>query len=142
MAEGAQPTEAQLRELVMRAEQVRQQLASMETQREYLAEITAEARRALTTLEHMSQAKPGDEVLVPLGAGAFVHATLADPTKAIANLGAGLHAELPAADAATRLRTRVEGLDNAQTALGRDIERLSDELARASSILETYYGGA
>lgn len=134
------PTEQELRELVMRSDQVRQQLGAMEAQREYLAEVAAETRRSLSTLEHLATARPDDPVLVPLGGGAFIHARVVDPTKAIASLGNGIHAELPTADAATRLKARADNIENAQQALAKDIARLSEELARATSILESYYG--
>lgn len=135
------PSEQELRELVLRSDQVRQQLGALEAQREYLMEVTAEARRSLATLQHLATASAGDEVLVPLGAGAFVHARVVDPQKTIASLGSGVHAELAAADAATRLEARVDNLESAQQQLSKDIGRLSDELARANAVLETYYGG-
>lgn len=135
------PTEQELRELLLRSDQVRQQLAAMEAQREYLLEVAGEARRALLTLEHLATATPGDDVLVPLGAGAYVHARVTDPRKAISSLGSGVHAEVAVADAATRLKARVESIEGAHAALAKDVARLSDELARASSILEEYYAG-
>lgn len=135
------PSEQELRELLMRSDQVRQQLAAMEAQREYLHEVASETRRALQTLDHFASAKPGDEVLVPLGAGAFVHARVVDPAKALSSLGNGVHAEVSATDASARMKGRLENLENAQNALQKDVARLSDELARATSILERYYGG-
>jgi len=126
---------------MLRSDQVRQQLAQMEAQREYLMEVTGESRRSLATLEHLAGAKQGDEVLVPLGAGAYVHARVADPTRAIASLGSGVHAEVATTEAAARLKARVENLDSAQSALSKDIARLSDELARATAVLEAYMGG-
>ena len=135
------PSEEQLRELVLRSDQVRQQLAQMEAQREYLMEVSAETRRSLQTLEHLAHAKAGETILVPLGGGAYVHATVADPAKTISSLGSGVHAEVATSDAAARLKARAENLDGAQQALAKDIARLSDELARATAILESYYGG-
>ena len=137
----AGPSEQELRELVLRSDQVRQQLAQMEAQREYLMEVAAEARRALTTLEHMGQAPANETVLVPLGGGAYVNATIADPRTTLTSIGSGVHAELTTAEAATRLRNRVDNLESAQQALSKDIARLSDELARATAVLESYYGG-
>ena len=113
----------------------------MEAQREYLVEVATEARRALSTVEHLANAPENETVLVPLGGGAYVQATVADPRKTLASLGSGVHAELTAAEAATRLRGRVDNLDSAQQALAKDIARLSDELDRATAILETYYAG-
>jgi len=135
------PSEAELRELMLRGETMRQQLAALEAQREVVNEVLAETRRSLLTLEKMDGAKEGDEILVPLGAGAFLHATLRDPGLAIASLGSGIHAQLPTQDAAARLRNRVEQLENANTSLARDLDRVADEVARINAVVEAYYGG-
>lgn len=135
------PTEAELREIVTRGEMLRQQLANLEAQREYVGEVLLETRRSLQTLESLEKAKPGDEVLMPLGAGAFVQARLEDPTRALASLGSGVHAELPTAEAAARLRSRAESLEGTTKALDQDTARVADELARINAIMEQVYGG-
>ena len=137
----AQPSEAEIRELVMRGEQLRQQLGALEAQQEYVGELALEARRALTSVEALEKANEGDEVLLPLGAGAFIHAKLASPRVALTSLGSGVHAELPTGDAVTRLRARVESLDGAQQAVARDLARVSDEIARINALAESIYGG-
>lgn len=136
-----QLTEADVRELMMRGDQLRQQLAALETQREYVLELVADARRSLSTLEHLTTAKEGDEVLVPLGAGVFAQARLADPGKALASLGSGLHAELPTSDARARIQARVESLEAATNGLTKDIGRVTDEIGRLNAVAEEYLGG-
>lgn len=125
----------------MRGESLRQNLAALDAQREYVGEVLMETRRSLLTLENLEKAKAGDEILIPLGAGAFVHGSLADPTRALASLGSGVHAELPTAEAASRLRTRAESLEKTSEALNQDASRMADELARINAIVEQYYGG-
>lgn len=136
------PSEQELRELAMRGEALRQQLSAMEAQREYVTELSGEARRSLTALEHLVGAKEGDDVLIPLGGGAFVHGRLVNPGVALASIGSGIHAEVPVAEARDRLRTRVESLEGAAQTLDRDLSRLADEMARINAVLETYYAGA
>lgn len=136
------PSEQELRELAMRGETLRQQLGALEAQREYVLELSSEARRSLTALEHLVSAKEGDDVLIPLGGGAFVHGRLVNPGVALASLGSGVHAEVPVADARDRLRARVTSLDGAAETLNRDVSRLADEMARINAVLETYYAGA
>lgn len=136
------PSEAELREVVLRGEQLRQQLAAMEGQRDLVIDLVGDARRALGTLEHLTTAKEGEETLVPLGAGSFIHARIHDPTHAITNLGSGIHAELPVADARDRMKARVENLDSAMSNLNKDINRVAEELARINAVLEQVYGGA
>lgn len=137
----AQPTEAELRELLMRGEQLRQQLSALETQREYVLELLTDARRAHMTVEHLAKAQDGEEILLPVGAGTFVHARLARAGTAITSLGSGVHAELPAGDAKERLKSRVDNLESAANALGKDIARVSDEMARLNALAESFYGG-
>lgn len=136
------PTEAQLRDIMARGEQLRQQLSALEAQRDLLVELSTEARRALESLEHLATAKEGDEALLPLGAGTFIHARLAQPDRAIASLGSSLHAEVPVADARARMQGRVESLDSAMSQVGKEIGRFADELGRLNAFLEQTYGGA
>lgn len=135
------PTEAELRELVLHGENLRQQLGALEQQRDLLADLSGDARRSLAALDALVEAKDGDEILVPLGAGAFVHARLAHAGRALATLGAGLHAEMPVADARDRLKSRVESLDAAGAQLSKDLQRVVDELQRVNAIVESVYGG-
>lgn len=136
----AGPTEQELRELAMRGESVRQQLSAVEAQREYVLEMVGEARRSLGALDHLAEAKDGEEVLIPLGAGAFVHGRLAAEGTALASLGSGVHAQVPIADARDRMKARVESLEGAAQTLTRDATRLLDEMTRINAVLETYAG--
>lgn len=135
------PTEAELREIVQHGEAVRQQAAAIEQQRDLVVELAGEARRSLATLEALATAKDGEELLVPLGAGAFVHARLAGSGRALASVGSGLHAEMPLEDARTRLAARVESLDQASTQLEKDLARMLEELQRVNAVVEQVYGG-
>lgn len=135
------PTEAELRELMLHGEQLRQQIGAIEQQRDLLADLAAEARRSLASIDALATAKDGDEVLVPLGAGAFVHARLAGAGRALASLGAGLHAEMPVEAARERLQARVESIDQAAGQLTRDLQRVVDEMQRVNAVVENAYGG-
>jgi prefoldin alpha subunit len=138
----AEPTEAELRELVARGDALRQQLAALDSQRDLLAELAGDAKRSLSTLEHLGTATDGEELLVPLGAGAFVRARLAGEGRVIAALGVGIHADMPVADARARMDKRVESLDAAAAQSAKDASRVADEIARINAVVESYYGGA
>lgn len=140
-APAQQPTEAEMRELVVRNDMLRNQLQALETQRSYVLELLADARRSLSTMESVEKAQDGDEVLVPVGAGTFLSARLANGGKALTSIGAGVHAELPAAEATERLRARLTNLEQASSELAKDINRIADEMARISEIAESMYGG-
>jgi len=133
-----QPSEEQLRELFARADMIRQQLMQADNQREMLSDLNREAHQALTALEHLVGAKQGDEMLVPLGAGAFVQATLGDPNAVLTSIGSSLHTQATAADAVTRMTTRVASLDKAVAEANSETQRLSSELQQINAYLEPY----
>lgn len=135
------PSEQDLRELALRGESLRAQLSALEAQREYVLDLSGEARRSLNALEHLASAQDGDDVLIPLGGGAFVHGRLANARVALSSLGSGVHAEVPTAEARDRMRARAESLDAAAQTLTRDVSRLADEMARINAVLEQVYGG-
>lgn len=134
------PSEQELRELAIRGESIRNQLSAMEAQREYVLELSGEAKRSLSALEHLVGAGEGDDVLIPLGGGAFVHGRLANANVALSSLGSGVHAEVPMADARDRMKARAESLESAAQSLTRDVSRLADEMARINAVLEQFYG--
>ncbi|MGB7545878.1 MAG: prefoldin subunit alpha, partial [Methanothrix sp.] len=57
-----------------------------------LTQITAEGlERASTAVDALDRAQVGQEIMVPIGSGSFIHATLASKEKVILNVGAGVH---------------------------------------------------
>ena len=65
-----------------------------------LTQITAEGlERASAAVDALDRAQVGQEIMVPIGSGSFIHATLASKEKVILNVGAGVHIEKNAAEA-------------------------------------------
>lgn len=126
-----------VREALMRAESLRQQLAGLESQRELLADLVQDAGRSLATLEGLATNKEGDEILVPIGAGTFVHARLMDVERAITTIGSSLHAEMALPDAKKRLEERVATLQASSQRISGDINRVVQELERLNAMLES-----
>lgn len=141
MAGAANATDEDVREALMRADAMRQQLAGLESQRELLTELLQDAKRSITTLEGLENGKEGDEVLVPVGAGTFLHAKLADTGKAITSIGSGVHAELPMPAARERLQARAESLEGSAKRIGSEINRIVQELDRINMMLESQSQG-
>ncbi len=132
--------EAELREALTRAESLRQELSALEGQREFLAELMGDVSRSLTTLTALKTAKEGDEILLPVGAGTFVHAKLASPGVAITTLGSNIRAELPLEAVDVRLRERAQNLEQAATRTSSEMNRLLDEMNRINAMLEQAQG--
>ena len=65
-----------------------------------LTQMTAEGlERALLAVEALDTAQVGQEILVPIGSGSFIHGNLASKEKVVLNVGAGVSIEKTAAEA-------------------------------------------
>lgn len=83
----------QLREALEAGEALQGRLAGIEEQLAYLQAVTQEFQRSKAALEALKAAKKGDEVLLSLGGGSYVRATLAEQDRVIRGLGSGVSAE-------------------------------------------------
>lgn len=72
---------------------------------------------ASSTLEGVKTQKPEADALIPVGGGSFVQAKLADASKIVMGVGAGVAIEKPIEDSIKEIKDRVAELEKARTAL-------------------------
>lgn len=105
---------AMIQEYQVKAGTYQQQLA--------LIDISlGECENAIKTIEELKDIKTGEDLLVPIGAGVYMHATITQADDVLMELGAGISAEkniLEAKDALVKRKTQ----------LGETYERLSKSL--------------
>jgi prefoldin alpha subunit len=133
--------QAAFEEAVQLGESYRAQVAALEEQRALIANVHQDYRRARETLESLRGAKDGDDVLVPLGGGAFVHAKLSNPDRVLATIGQGLHAESTLADALKRVDERIEGVSQAERRLNEELQRVEAEMVDLSARIQSMAEG-
>lgn len=121
--------EAQLREAVAVGEELQGHLQGIEEQLAYLRALSQEFQRSRATLEALQEAKAGDELLLPIGGGAFVRAKLAEAGKVLHGLGAGYSAEGTLPEAIRRVDEQLEMARQAQ-------QRLQEEGAKVVQQLQ------
>lgn len=131
-----QPSQEDMERALAMAEQMRSQLAVLEEQRMVLAQNLDDLRRAVRTLEAMKVAKPGDVLLMPLGAGAYTEATLVAPDRVLANVGSGVHVEGGADAALARVNERAEATESALKRVAGDAARVEQELNALARALQ------
>ena len=81
-----------------------------------LTQLTAEGLdRALGAVDELDKAEVGQEILVPIGSGSFVHGKLASKEKVVLNVGSGVSIEKTASEAKEILSIRkAEVLDGSK----------------------------
>lgn len=82
---------------------------------------------ASSTLEGIKNQKPDADALIPVGGGSFVRAKLADVSKIVVGVGAGVAIEKPIDLSITEIKDRIADLDKARTTLQ---EQLTQTLIR------------
>ncbi|OPY51681.1 MAG: Prefoldin subunit alpha [Methanosaeta sp. PtaU1.Bin060] len=103
-----------------------------------LTQLTAEGLdRAVTAVDALEKAEEGQEMLVPIGSGSFIHGKLASKEKVVLNIGAGVSIEKTAAEARESLKERraevAEGskrLNEVLSKIDMEMQKLQAQLAK------------
>ena len=132
-------SEEDVRQNLMIFDMKRSQLETAMKQKELLLAQLEEHHRARLTLDSYMGSKKGDELLVPIGAGVFIHAKVEKPKKAIMGIGRELSAEKNAKDCLEALEERVTGLETSKSHISTQTEALQQELAVMEESLNKEY---
>jgi prefoldin alpha subunit len=96
---------------------------------------------ATMTLEGIGIEKENTEMLVPIGGNSYVKAKIADTTKIIVGIGAGVSVEKTLADAKATLKDRLDDLEktmnSAQQQFSQVAERINSGRARLETLLSS-----
>jgi prefoldin alpha subunit len=104
-----------------------------------LTQLTAEGlERALVAVEAMEMAEEGQDMLVPIGSGSFVHAKLASREKVVLNVGAGVSIEKTASEAKESLKARKAEVAEGSKKLNEVLSKIDQEMQRIQAILAQY----
>ena len=108
-----------------------------------LTQLTAEGlERASTAVDALDRAEVGQEIMVPIGSGSFVHATLASKEKVVLNVGAGVHIEKNAAEAKEILKVRKAEVQEGSRKLNEVLSKIDQEMQKIQAVMQQFEEGA
>ena len=93
---------------------------------------------ALKAISSLENAGEGKELLVPIGAGSFIHGTLAKPGSVLVGLGAGVSVERSAVDARAIFQGRRTDLEKVLVETTSVLNQVTGELMRLQQEAEKY----
>ena len=93
------------------------QLASIENQYNLIQAAIMDYQKAKFTVEKLAETKSGNEMLIPIGGGVFTFATSKNPSKVLADVGAGVVIEKNPKDTMKIMDKRIKGLQMNQESL-------------------------
>ena len=108
-----------------------------------LTQLTAEGlERASTAVDALDRAEVGQKIMVPIGSGSFVHATLASKEKVVLNVGAGVHIEKDAAEAKEILKLRKAEVLEGSRKLNEVLSKIDQEMQKIQVVMQQFEEGA
>ncbi len=124
----------ELRQAMQALESYQQQLESVERQARLLQNTRDEATRATRTVQALMEAKPGDELLVPIGSSCLITVNVSEKKKAVIGIGSKVSVEKDLPDAIETLEATTKDLNEAiQKTIGamREIQGYVEQLTTA-----------
>lgn len=104
-----------------------------------LTQLTAEGlERASTAADALDRAEVGQEIMVPIGSGSFIHATLASKEKVVLNVGAGVHIEKDAAEAQEILKVRKAEVQEGSRKLNEVLSKIDQEMQKIQTVMQQF----
>jgi len=127
--------EEQVRQLVSAYQHFQAEAETLARQLNLSQMTMEELSRAVSTVDAMEKAEPGEELMVPIGSGSFLHATLAS-TAVVLNVGAGISVEKPPAEAKEALTARKADVAAGSKKIADLLGKIEQEMAKIESILQ------
>ncbi|MHC1631064.1 MAG: prefoldin subunit alpha [Methanotrichaceae archaeon] len=93
---------------------------------------------ALSTIEAMESSEEGQNMLVPIDEGSFIHAKLASKNKVILGVGANVSIEKTTADARESLSKRKSQLEEGIKKLNGTLRNINQNMAQVQSVITQY----
>lgn len=129
----------ELRQALATLDAYKMQLDSMAQQSKIFQISLEETMRARDTLKAYSEAKEGDEILIPAGASSFVVAKIASTEKAIVGIGNKLSVDMDLSEAAKYMADSVVEISEAIKQLSAAMKDTETKAVALQSTIQQEY---
>ncbi len=131
--------EAEARDAAAMIESAKAQHEALMRQQEIIKLTVDEHSRAKDTISLVASGKPGDDILVPIGAESFIHARISEEKSAIVGVGADVSFQRSPEEAQKLLGARIDELNRAAHKIGERIEQTELTVQQLSEKVQEYY---
>lgn len=133
-----QMSEQEMKNLVGRYQQYQYQAEGLMQQINIARSSIAELDKAIHTIEELEKTDAQKDTLVPIGAGSYVHASLAKPDTVLLGVGAGVSLEKSSAEAKALLSKRKDELAKLVESMSGSVEKLGKEMETLQAVFQKY----
>lgn len=131
-------SEEEIRRLLAAYEQYQAQADEISHQLGLTQIASQGLERALGAVETLEEAEVGQEILVPIGSGSFIHGKLASRENVVLNVGAGVSIEKSPAEAKEILKLRKNEVLDGSKKLTEVLAKIDQEMQKIQGIMQQY----
>ncbi len=131
--------EQEIKTLQSYAAEYSEQYGLLSEQLKFMEAAKAEARSSIEALEALAASEGEAVVLLPLGGGVTVTATLHDTKKTLVGIGAGVSVEKSTEEAIAFLKDRITEMDASGKRLNESIAKLSEQMRAVEQRMQEIY---
>ncbi|MEM2924967.1 MAG: prefoldin subunit alpha [Methanocellales archaeon] len=132
--------EEEIRELIYKLQLFQAESESLQQQASLIELSLNEIESTIQTLNSMDGVKPGQEVIVPIGAGAHIYANIARLDKIVVNIGAGISIEKNIEETKKFLEKRRDELRRGYEQVISNLNAVTAEIQKLQQEAQKYRG--
>jgi prefoldin alpha subunit len=137
LAHRADKAEEELRRLSMEMRYLEQTADALQQRISMVNAALTDINYANMTLDGIEKEKESSEMLVPIGGSSYIKVKLADTSKVIIGVGAGVSVEKTLSEAKSTLKERLDELEKTMHAAQQQLSQVADRINSGRSRLET-----
>jgi len=122
-------------QLMQLAQQERQKLNEISQRANQFRNFKTELRAAKDTLEELSQNKKGDKIMINLGAGIYVNASIDNTETATTGLSGNIFKEKKITEITKTLAKKIESIDKTMVQVIEDQQKTISRLTQLENII-------
>lgn len=123
-------------EAMMQGQQIQEQLQAVQSQKEQIGAFIQNLETGLSTLEALQDVEEGEDVMLPVGGGVHVSASMGDPGETLVNVGSDVHIEGSLEEAIEHVEERLANVRQAHDQLEERSQQLQEQLQQLASQLQ------
>ncbi len=128
--------EDELQKYLTLIEYYKEQLKTLEYQFSLIQTTINDQTKAKITLEKLNGVKNDSELLLPIGGGTFINATLQNSSKVLYDIGEGIVIEKTIEDTITDVDKRIKELQQTEEKISKMAQQIQDEATDAQNRAE------
>jgi prefoldin alpha subunit len=128
--------EDELQKYMTLIEYYKEQLKTLEYQFSLIQSTINDQTKAKITLEKLNGVKNDSELLLPIGGGAFINATLQNSSKVLYDIGEGVVIEKTIEDTIKNVDKRIKELQQTEDKISKMAQQIQEEATNAQNQAE------